>query len=275
MSDTDPAGGTDLRFWRVTRDSDGIVEARFRNPPMNYFCAGAAQELGALIAAWQRPEVRAVILTGDPPGRFITHYSVEELLAFGADRAEMERIGTGLSDGYHALLRALRDLPKPVIAAISGDCMGGGLELALWCDFRIAQAGDFRLGLPEIHMGIMPGGSGTQMLGRLIGTARATRLILLGELLTPEAALDLGVVHYVSDDCTAFARQIARRLCALNAQGIAGIKAALHADTDLAGGLYAEACAFLDVMRSPAAMPGMERYLAVDPDQRRAWLERG
>lgn len=197
-----------MKYWNISVNDHEVVLARFVNPPMNYFCAPAVEELAELIQQWKSPDVKAVVLTGEP-GRFITHYSVEELAAFSADREAMERTGTGLSDGYHAILRSLLDLPKPVIAAISGDCMGGGLELALWCDLRIAQRGDYRIGLPEIHMGIMPGGSGTQMVSRMLGTAMAMRLILLGELLTPEQACAHGLVHFTADDCLEYATLLA------------------------------------------------------------------
>src|SRR5258707_4416723 len=109
---------------------------------MNYFCADGAAELGALIEAWREPSIKAVVLSGGMPGRFITHYSVEELLSYAEDRTAMRQAGTALHDGYHALLLSLRNLPKPVIVAMNGDAMGGGFELCLACGTPVAGSGD-------------------------------------------------------------------------------------------------------------------------------------
>jgi enoyl-CoA hydratase len=146
-----------MSLWSLS-PNDGVVVATYTNPPMNYFCAEGTRELGELVQAWRSPEVRAVVLTGGLEGRFITHYSVEELLALAEQREALRTIGTALNHGYHELLRSLRDLPKPVIAAMNGDTMGGGFELSLSCDIRIAARGDHRIGLPEVTLGILPGG---------------------------------------------------------------------------------------------------------------------
>src|SRR5512145_2151166 len=146
-----------MALWSVALDG-GVAVATYRNPPMNYFCAEGSRELEGLIREWRSPRVRAVILTGGIEGKFITHYSVEELLAIAEEREALRGLGTSLNHGYHELLRTLRDLPKPVIAALNGDAMGGGFELSLSCDIRIAAAGDYRFGLPEVSLGILPGG---------------------------------------------------------------------------------------------------------------------
>lgn len=263
-----------MEFWTTTRNVLGIVLARYRNPPMNYFCAGGAAELVALIEEWKSPEVSAVILTGTVD-KFLTHYSVEELAALSGDTAELARIGPALSNGYHDMLKAIQRLPKPVIAAISGNCMGGGLELALWCDLRVAQAGDYKIGFPEILLGILPGGSGTQTVSRMLGTAAAIRLVLLGELLAPEQAMAIGLVHFVADDCVEQAMKIAEYLCGKNPEAIAQIKDAIHigASLPLQEGLEREASAFFETMKSPQALAALNAYLAVEPDHRRRWLE--
>lgn len=241
---------------------------------MGYFCAEAAAELGALINDWQQPEVRGVVLTGDD-GRFITHYSVEELVAFGSDRVEMERIGTALSNGYHALLKSLSDLPKPVMAAITGDCMGGGFELAMWCDIRIAGLGDYRIGLPEILLDIMPGGSGTQQLASLVGPHLAREMILTGAILTPQRAFDRGLVHQVVDDPISTALNLAQCLANRNPRAIANIKLALAGTlSSVEPGLRIEAECFLDTLRSSESLSTMQTYLDIPEHDRRDWLEK-
>lgn len=265
-----------MSLWE-TEFGGGVVIATYNNPPMNYFCAEGAQELGALIEGWRdNPDVRVVVLTGGIAGRFITHYSVEELEALAADREEMRAMGTALNDGYHALLQSLERLPKPVLAAMNGDTMGGGFELSLACDIRIAQNGDHRYGLPEVKLGILPGGGGTQRLSRLVGAGRAIEFILRGRVVPAEPALGLGLVHECAEDALARARELAAEMVALPTTAVAGIKHAVYAgsDTHLGAGLSLEASAFLQAMLSDDGVAAMRAYLAQPLEFRRDWLER-
>jgi enoyl-CoA hydratase/carnithine racemase len=261
-----------LNYWSTTEEQ-GVIVARFANPPMGYFCAVAAGELMTLIEQWRNANVRAIIITGTD-GRFITHYSVEELVEFGADQNAMEEIGTALSDAYYALLSALSALPVPIIAAMDGDCMGGGFELAMWCDIRIAGTGDIRIGLPESRLGIMPGGSGTQKLATMIGAARAREMVLLGSVVPSREALRLGLVTMVADQPLAQAQRIAERFCGMNPRALANIKHAMSAAcAPLKEGLSIEATAFLDTMRAPQSVDLMRRYLNIAPSERRRAIE--
>jgi enoyl-CoA hydratase len=264
-----------MSLWNVERDG-AVVIARYLNPPMNYFCAEGTAELGTLIDTWQDAEVRAVVLAGGAPGRFITHYSVEELVALAGNRELLDRIGTTLNRGYHDLLRNLRDLPKPVVVAMMGDTMGGGFELSLSCDIRVAAAGDHRYGLPEVTLGILPGGCGTQRLSRLIGAGQAIDFILRGRICRPEEALALGLVHEVAEDAEARARQIAADLTRLSPVAIAQVKRAVYGGSEmhLAGGLEVEADAFLKTMQSEQGLEAMREYVALPYEKRRDWLER-
>jgi enoyl-CoA hydratase/carnithine racemase len=264
-----------MSLWSVAPDGD-VVVATYTNPPMNYFCAEASQELQALIQEWRIPRVRAVVLTGGVAGKFITHYSVEELLALAEDAEALRAIGTSLNHGYHEMLRALRDLPVPVIAAMNGDTMGGGFELSLSCDIRIGAAGDYRFGLPEVSLGILPGGCGTQRLSRLIGAGRAIDFILRGRICRPEEALAQGLVHELAPDAAARAREIAAGLSSLSPVALAEIKRAVYQGSEihLEGGLEIEADAFLRTMQSERAVEAMREYVALPHAERRGWLER-
>src|SRR6266853_2039795 len=226
-----------VTLWTCTIEAN-VATAVYRNPPMNYFCAAGAAELGALIETWREPAIKAVVLAGGLPGRFITHYSVEELLSYAEDRAAMRQAGTALNDGYHALLLSLRDLPKPVIVAMNGDAMGGGFELCLACDIRIAHRGDFRYGLPEVKLGILPGGSGTQRLSRLIGAGRAVEFVLRSRVVRPEDALALGLVHELAENALVRAKEIAHEVANFPPIAVARAKHAVYAgsDTHLAAG---------------------------------------
>lgn len=261
-----------MSLWSVEA-RDGIVVATYKNPPMNYFCAEGTRELVASIEKWRDPAVRAVILTGGLPGKFITHYSVEELLAFATDRETMRVLSISLTAGYHAMLR---DLPKPVIVAMNGDTMGGGFELSLSCDIRIAQRGDHRFGLPEVKLGILPGGCGTQRLSRLIGAGRAIEFILRGRVVRPEEALALGLVHEVADDCVARAREVAAEIVTSPPIAIAKAKRAVYqgSDTHLAAGLEIESENFLEAMLSDDARLAMKTYVDLPFEKRRDWLEK-
>lgn len=264
-----------MSFWKLT-ESEGVVVAAHDNPPMNYLTAGAVKELDVLIRAWADPEVRAVVLTGAIPGRFVTHYDVAETAALAADPPAFAAHGTQLITAYHDVLGRLRGLPKPVIAAMSGDTMGGGLELSLWCDIRILARGDYRVGLPETRVGIIPGGSGTQMLARLLGPGKAIEMILRGRLLSPEAALAEGLVHELADDAAARAVAIARDLAALSPAALAAAKIAVYQGIDrpLAEGLLIEAAAAVEVIGSAEGRAQMETYLAEPLEGRRRLLDR-
>ncbi len=264
-----------MTLWTCTIEAN-VATAVYRNPPMNYFCAAGVVELGELIETWREPAIKAVVLAGGMPGRFITHYSVEELLSYAEDRTAMRQAGTALNDGYHALLLKLHTLPKPVIVAMNGDAMGGGFELCLACDIRIAERGDFRYGLPEVKLGILPGGSGTQRLSRLIGVGRAVEFILRGRVVEPAAALAMGLVHELSDDARKRAAELAREMAQLPQVAVAMAKRAVYdgADTNLASGLKIEGACFLETMLSDGSVTAMRDYVSVPLDQRRRWLER-
>ena len=164
-----------MKHWTVERH-DHVEVWTYRNPPMNYFVGPGAGELLELIGkAEADAELRAIILTGGIDGKFITHYSVDELAQMAADPAECARVFPEMELGYHRMLDRIMLMPKAVIAAINGDCMGGGYELSLACDFRLAADGPYQIGLPEAVLGILPGGSGTQRLPRLIGRGKRSR----------------------------------------------------------------------------------------------------
>jgi enoyl-CoA hydratase/carnithine racemase len=263
-----------MSLWEVERSGDGVVVAAYTNPPMNYFVGEGVEELGALIPTWRDPEVRVVILTGGPEDQYLTHYSVEELGALAADRDGMRALGTDVNDGYHALVQDLSDLEKPVIAAMSGDTMGGGLELSLGCDIRIAKRGDFSIGYPEVSLGIIPGGGGTQRLPRIIGAGPALDFILRGRIVSPEQALALGLVSEVAEDPRARALEIAASLARQSPTALAAVKRSVlrGSSLPLGEGLRVEADAFLATMLSDEAVAAMDEYAGTPYAERRAWV---
>jgi enoyl-CoA hydratase len=263
------------KHWRSERHDDGVVVAGYRNDPMNYFFADGAAEFAELVGEWTDPSVRAVVITSDVPGKFLTHYSVEELVAVAEDREALPSVCPQLTDGYHALLEAMRALPKPVIVAMTGDTMGGGFELSLAADIRIAEEGPYRIGLPETKLGIIPGGSGTQRLARMLGPAAAVEIVMRGRVFTPRQAAERGLVHEAAPDAKARAVEIAHELVALSPVAVAQAKRAVYEGVDrpLAEGMKIETDAFLQTMLSDEGLDTMRRYVETPLEERRAWAE--
>ena len=145
------------------------------------------------------PEIRCLIVTGS-----------EAAFAAGADIGEMAQAGPVevMARNVQKYWRAVTDCPKPLIAAVEGFALGGGLELALCADIIVAGEGA-RLGLPEVKVGILPGGGGTQKLARLVGAKRAMLLIMTGKMFSAVEALSMGVVSEVAPTGQALARAIA------------------------------------------------------------------
>jgi enoyl-CoA hydratase len=185
--------------------------------------------------------VRAVIVTGRGLKAFAAGTDVREL-------RDLTPIGSvALSHEIMALQDELADLSQPIIAAIQGACLGGGLELALACDIRIA-AENSRFGLPEVRLGIMPGGGGTVRLRQLAGPGAARHLCLTGEIIDSRRACELGIVTRVvaTEKLEDEARGLARHLCGLSPPALAQIKRVLRiadaADPDTARRAEAQAC---------------------------------
>lgn len=265
-----------MALWQVERRTNGVVLARLVSPPMNYLNRHSLAELGVLIPQWRDPAVRVVVLAGAVPGRFITHYSCEELVKIARDPALVRAHGAAMARGFHATMRGLAQLSAPVIVAMNGDTMGGGFELSLNCDIRVGQRGDYRYGLPEVTLGMVPGGTGTQRLARLIGASNAVEFVLRGRLCTPEEALRRGLIHDLADDALAHALRLAEEIVALAPAALTGIKRVAWdgAAADLDAGLVLEAEKFAASMLAPEALQVLETYVAVPLDRRRAWLER-
>jgi enoyl-CoA hydratase/carnithine racemase len=163
---------------------------RLDRPPMNALNAEVQAELKAAAdEATERKDVRAVVV-----------YGGEKVFAAGADIKEMAELTyadmVDRSGPLQAAFAAVAHIPKPTVAAVTGYALGGGCELALACDSRIA-ADDARLGQPEIQLGIIPGAGGTQRLSRLVGPSKAKELIFTGRFVRADEALRIGLVDQV------------------------------------------------------------------------------
>ena len=261
-----------MEYWDI-ENRDGIVIADYKNPPTNYLVGPATAELNDMIATWREPDVRVVVLTSAVPDRYITHYSVEELVALGDDPDKLRQSAYNLVFGFHALLRSLAYLDKPIVVGMTGDTMGGGLEMALNCDIRVAQRGDFRIGFPEVALGILTG-TGSQMLARIIGHGRAMDFLMRSRTVTPEGALELGLVTELAEDARARAIEIAEGLNKLSHVSVVAAKRAINRGTNLPieEGLRIEGEEWMKTIVTDQAMELMRDYVAQPFEDRREWI---
>ena len=197
---------TEERFNLVQyRVEDGIAFLTLIDPPANTYSYEMMQSLDARILAARMDEsVQVIVITG----------SGEKFFCAGANIQMLANVTPTFKYFFclHAneTLSRLEQTPKLVIAAINGHCVGGGLEVALAADIRIARRGAGKMGLPEVSLGVLPGTGGTQRLTRLVGKSKAIELMATGELFDFERGLELGIVNQVIDAETGkqFAQQV-------------------------------------------------------------------
>src|SRR2546428_3913763 len=219
-AETPSTSGRELQYW-VTSRRGPVAIAAFSNPPHNYLTKGVIEELEQLVVEWRDASIRAVVIQShDQDAGFFTQSSVEELDGLASDPA-LARYAGPLVRGYKTIFDQMTALPKVIIAAMNGDAMGGGFELTLACDLRIGQHGDFRYGNPEVRAGVIPGAGGTQRITRLVGLARALDWVLRGRIVTPEVALELGLVHELVEDAPVRALELAEELASLPPMSVA------------------------------------------------------
>ena len=249
-----------------TKISDGIAVVTLGSATRIFFDPEMSDALFETLTALAADDnVRVVIVTGGAPGYFVRHYSVAALVELGERLKgqawpEDAPYQAGSFDKAMALAESM---DKPVIAAISGSAMGGGFEFTLACDVRIAQEGDFQIGLPEINIGILPGGGGTQRLPRTIGTANALLHILLGVTVNPTEAAAKGFVHEtVNGKALDRAMEIARRMATHTPESVRYIKRLVKgaAATPLEQGLALERNLFMKLCIGAPAIERMKAY---------------
>jgi enoyl-CoA hydratase/carnithine racemase len=245
---------------------DGIATIRLDRPKMNALNAQVQRELGE--AAQQ--------VGADEDARAAVIYGGERVFAAGADIKEMGEMSYAEMSAHSSQLQgfttALAAIPKPVIAAITGYALGGGLEIALAADFRVAGE-SARVGQPEIQLGIIPGAGGTQRLARLIGPARAKDLIFSGRHVKADEALRIGLVDKVVPDAEVYAaaREWAAQYRGGPAIALRAAKQAVDAglETDLDTGLEIERLQFSALFATEDQKIGMRSFLEEGPGKAR------
>ena len=243
----------------LERRPDGVAVVTLNNPKVNALSQ-------AMLA---RIKEIALDLTANPPGAVVITGG-ERIFAAGADisefggTAEGDRIGLG----FHSALDAVAAIPRFVIAAVSGYALGGGCELSMACDYRIAGEKAV-FGQPEVLLGIIPGGGGTQRLPRLVGSSRAKEIVMTGRQVKSDEALRIGLVDEVVPNDQLHERAFA--LAAEVARGALQAHAAMKRAIDegmsstLADGLLLERQLFTDVFATDDSQIGVKSFLENGP----------
>jgi enoyl-CoA hydratase len=238
---------------------NGVATLVLNHPPVNALTFPILAQLEATFESLAKDDrVKVIVLTGT--GRvFIAGADIKVIAAIASSQEGNETALRG-----QAVLNKIESCERPIIAAINGTCLGGGLELALCCHIRLAAEGA-RLGQPEINLGIIPGFGGTQRLTRLLGPSKALELILTGDVISASEAKALGLVSQVisADDLQRQAQGLARRIAS---KGQLAVRAALQAvrgglELGLEKGLVREAQLFGDLCDSEDKREGVGAFL--------------
>src|SRR5262245_62514728 len=246
------------------RVEKGVAFVTLANPPLNVMTLPLFGELARLSVEIAADDaVRALVLRGDDPDFWIAHFDVEAILGFPID-SPAERAKHVDDNPFHAMCERFRRMPKAVIAEIGGRVGGGGCELAISCDMRFGARGRTIISQPEVALGILPGGSGTQRLPRLVGRGRALELILGCEELDAATAERWGYLNRAlpEGELRPFVDRLARRIASFPASAIALAKrAALASEPAWDPGLLEESHLFQVLLRTPEAPVLMRRFL--------------
>jgi enoyl-CoA hydratase len=246
-------------FVSVDRRTDGVAVVRLDRPKMNALSRALLAQLAGAAAE----------LTDDPPGAVVI-WGGDRIFAAGADIAEFGGAEEARDIGgeFRRALDAVAAIPRVTIAAVTGYALGGGCELALACDLRVV-ADTAKLGQPEILLGIIPGGGGTQRLARLVGASRAKDIIFSGRQVAADEAQRIGLADRVVpaaevlDAALAWAGELAGGAVLAQALAKRAIDAGLSGS--LSDGLGLEQDAFVEVFRTEDARTGVESFLAHGP----------
>jgi enoyl-CoA hydratase/carnithine racemase len=242
--------------------SDGVGTIRLDRPPVNALNEQVARAIDEAVAAARTDDaVRAVVVWGG-----------EKVFAAGADIKEMSTLDPVTMYRYigefQDVFTRLERLPKPTIAAINGYALGGGCELAMACDLRIA-AEDAQLGQPEILLGVIPGAGGTQRLPRLVGVGRAKEIIYSGRFVKAEEALAIGLVNEVVPAAEVYERALKRatKYAAGPAVALMAAKQVIQngIDADMTTGLLLERQAFAALFATEDQKIGMDTFVEQGP----------
>lgn len=252
----------DYTLLQIRREGKALW-ARVNNPPINVMTPPLYRELSLFAAEVAEDDsVLAVVLESADPDFFIAHFDVGALLRSPIDQPA-ER--TTELNPFHVMCQTFRDMPKATMVKVAGRVGGGGAELSASCDMRFGLLGKTVINQMEVPIGILPGGTGTQRLPRLLGRGRALEVILGGidlDAATAERWGWLNRAFATQTELDDYVDGLARRIASFSADAVARAKAAAgFAEPDPQPGMIEEAYLFQQVMRTPAAQRNMKRFL--------------
>ena len=254
---------TDRQSFRVTIEG-GVARVVLDHGDINLLDGAMFGELAHLAGELANDDaVRVVILSSANPDFFIAHFDVALILQFPTDR---DPDSADQPNPFHVMCETFRTMPKATIAVIEGRVGGGGSELALSCDMRFALRGRAVFNQPEVALGILPGGSGTVRLPRLIGRSRALEVVLGCDDVDADLAERWGWVNRTLDESELWPHvvRLAERIAAFPPHAVAAAKASvLRADLQVAEQLHAESDAFQATLGGPGTREAMQRFLAM------------
>ena len=243
----------------------GVAHVLLDNGAINLLDKPMFKELLRLVDQLAADEaVRVVVLASANPDFFIAHFDVGLILRFPAELPVPEAAPAALSP-FHRMCEALRTMPKTTIAVIEGRAGGGGSEIALSCDMRFALRGRAVFNQPEVALGILPGGSGTVRLSRLLGRGRALEVVLGCDDVPADLAEAWGWVNRALpvETLWPFVDRLAARIASFPPHAVAAAKASvLRAEKDVVADLQAEAAAFQSTLGEASTRAAMQRFLA-------------
>ena len=243
------------------------------NPPINLITVELYAELAALSAELAAdPALTVVVMKSSNPDFFLAHFDVAAILAFPIDKPAVR--DTRLND-YHLMCERFRTMDKITIAQIEGRVGGGGSELASSFDMRFGVRGRTRINQMEVPLGILPGGTGTQRLPRLVGRGRALEIILAGEDLDADTAERWGYLNriYAADEIGPTVAALARRIASFPVDAVRLAKESVTAaEKPLSEGLLDEAHLFQRLIRTEGAQKNMRRFLEIGGQTREGEL---
>lgn len=254
---------TDFKLLTVAR-AGRVVTVTIDNPPVNVITMALLAELEALSVMLKRdPDLTVVVMRSADPDFFLAHFDVAAIL-------ERPTAGTAQRDAqikpFHSLCERFRTMNKVVIGQIEGRVGGGGSELAANFDMRFGVRGKTRVNQMEVPLGIMPGGTGTQRLPRLIGHGRAMELILSGDDMDAETAERWGYLNriFAPDAITPYVDNLARRIASFPPTAVRVAKESVNnSEKPWLEGLFEEAYLFEGLLRTEAAQRNMQRFLEI------------
>lgn len=242
------------------RKEDGVALATIHNPPLNVMNQKVVEALRETFQTLEADrETVVIVLTGSGDKAFMAGADIKEFPQLMNNPSMKEHVLA-----THAVLNQIDSCAKPTIAALNGLTLGGGCELALTCDLRIAEA-HAQIGLPEIKLGLFPGGGGTQRLPRLIGVAKAKELMFMGEPVDAHTAERMGLVNHVVPSGEGLARsiQLAKKISRYSLPALSLIKRAVDGGADLAfpAAIRHEADLFTEVFQTEDIREGVQAFI--------------